>query len=377
MKIALFDWTTGGHHSIYLKRFASTLCSRADIVAAIPDEAAPALSGMPITIYSLGDARPHTDFGRPLPAQNRILAEDELDLFEKAARDISPDHLVHLYSDPIVRSLVRRKCLEVPVTLCIFFPRAHYPAAYGTPLSPKEKMRAWFLEYLIFRWKQRRDAHGLFALDEEAARRWAIRGKVAVAWLPEPPINGEHAVNDGERSGVAVYGAIAARKGIHLLSDAIVRCKVRPLKVTLAGPVEHGFEKQFSDCVDKMRASGADLDMRLYTHTEKEGLQVLAKAQCAVLSYPKHYGMSRVLLEACSVNTPILAHNWGLLGYLVRNHGVGIAVDCTNPTLFSRAIETLCGEGSDYRVEAGAFELFTQKFSVGSFDQAVRSVFRV
>jgi glycosyltransferase involved in cell wall biosynthesis len=48
--------------------------------------------------------------------------------------------------------------------------------------------------------------------------------------------------------------------------------------------------------------------------------------------------MSRVLVEACSVGTPVIAHDFGLLGHLVRRHRLGLAVDCTDPNALREAV---------------------------------------
>jgi hypothetical protein len=51
--------------------------------------------------------------------------------------------------------------------------------------------------------------------------------------------------------------------------------------------------------------------------------------------------MSGVLVEACSVRTPVGAHHFGLLGHLVRTHGLGLSVDCTDPRALRTAVVTL------------------------------------
>jgi Glycosyl transferases group 1 len=74
---------------------------------------------------------------------------------------------------------------------------------------------------------------------------------------------------------------------------------------------------------------------------QDDGTYGLASANCAVLPYPHHAGMSRVLVQACSVGTPVVAHHFGLLGHLVRTHGLGLSVDCTDPRALREAVLTL------------------------------------
>jgi hypothetical protein len=46
-----------------------------------------------------------------------------------------------------------------------------------------------------------------------------------------------------------------------------------------------------------MRGKWYRRDVRPHRHSEIDGLKMLAAANCAVLPYPYHAGMSRVLVE--------------------------------------------------------------------------------
>jgi glycosyltransferase involved in cell wall biosynthesis len=375
MKIVLFDWTTTGHHQRYIARFSEVLANKHDVIAAIPEEMIETVNNLPIKMFSLGKARPSINFNMPIAAQNRVLAFAELDHFENVVRKLKPDHIIHLYADPIIRRLVERQPLNVPTTLCIFFPRAHYPSVYKTPLPPKEILRAWFLEYLIARWRRRPYSHSLFTLDEEAFRRWSKMYGAPVFWLPEPYVRSLHDIpSNNERSGCVVYGALDTRKGIHLLARAISLEPVL-IKVVLAGSVEPGFENELMRCVREMEKAGANVDLRAYHHNELEGLGILAKARCAVLSYPRHYTMSRVLIEACSVGTPVVVHDKGLLGHLVRQHGLGIAVDCTDPKALRHALITLSNDQNSQKNYCDALARFAAKYSKETFEKAIAAPF--
>ena len=83
------------------------------------------------------------------------------------------------------------------------------------------------------------------------------------------------------------------------------------------------------------------MDVRARSHTEVEGLAVLGAARCAVLPYPRHAGMSRVLVESAATGTPVVAHDWGLLGHLVRTHGLGVTVDSSDAAALRTAVLSL------------------------------------
>lgn len=373
MRFLLFDWTIEGHHARYLRCFAEMLSTMGEVVVGAPQAIASAVEDLPVRVAMLPSSRPPVDFRLPLGPQHRRLATAELELLENVVNDVQPDHLIHLSADPIIRQLVKRPSLKVATTLFLFCPRAHYPSAYNTPLSVKERLRAWFLEYLVARWRRRPDAYTILTLDPEAARRWA-GGRGGALWIPEPPIGPlPDPPSDGRRSGCILYGALAKRKGIHLLARAIALEPVS-LDVTLAGAVEPGFQEEFLTYIRQMRTSGAQVHLQTNFLTESEGLKALAGARCAVLPYPQHYTMSRVLVEACSVGTPVIVHHRGLLGHLVRQNNLGLALDCLDSGALRHGLLNLCAEDlSSQYVEAHA--RFVRMFSRDAFQQALRCAF--
>jgi glycosyltransferase involved in cell wall biosynthesis len=373
-RILLFDWTAGGHHARYLQQVAAALSPIAEIVAAAPDAL---LSGLDDTVVRLplGAPRPALDYSGPLPPQNAELAAAELDLFERAVKDMRVDHAIHLYADPVIRRMVRRPPLPTRVSLLMFFVRWHSPRTYGDPMSVAERARGWFQWGLIERWRRRRDAHALFLLDENAVRlhrRLSVGGAAEVFWFPEPPVVAP-APCAQRRAGVALFGSLAERKGLDLVVPAIAELG-GSAKLTLAGNVEPQFANRLETLVAEMRGAGVEVDLRARAHTEEEGLGVLARARRTLVPYPRHYGMSRVLLESAVAGTPVIANRSGLIGRLVEEHGLGEAVDCADAAAFAATIR-LGMESEPDAVQADWLRRFAARYSADSFCRAVRRPF--
>jgi glycosyltransferase involved in cell wall biosynthesis len=374
MRIAFFDWVCGGHHVLYLRRFIEAWQSRADAIVAAPDEVCEELSDYATEKIYLGLARPPVHEWRPFGAQRRRILEQEARLLERTARDSNAEFLVHLYADHVLPYLIRRPEFPVPVSVLLFYPRAHYPAAFGTRLPGKELFRARARELVVATWRRRADAHALLTLDEEAARWWAGRGGVPAYWIPEPPISTPvRGSQRAERSGCVLYGALAERKGIDLLARAIASEPTR-VSITIAGEADASFLPTLRRNVAEMELQGAAVDVRAYRHSEAEGLQLLARAKCAVLPYPRHDGMSRVLMEACSVGTPVIVHDRGLVGHLVRTYKLGHAVDCRDARALRRAILDLALSEKNDGYDAGLGE-FAARFSRERFREAALAPF--
>ena len=376
MHILLFDWNRGGHHGRYLRHFAMALAPFAKISIACPGEVAEELAGLPANLISLGSGRPAVRLDQPLTPQHARLAAEELDLMEQVTASVRPDHIVNLYGDPVIRWFAgRKRPFPAPVSFCIFFVRDHYRKCFQTALSARERLRARFLRWNLERCRARPDVHTLFFLDQEAAEIYRRRPGASVRWFPEPPVARlPNKPSARQSSRLCIYGSLAPRKGIELVSRAI--CEHAPnTHLTLAGSVDPQFATTLDRNVDQMRAAGAQLHLRLRSHNEQEGLAVLAESAGTILAYPAHYGMSRVLLESCSVGTPVITHDFGLLGHLVRQHHLGVTVDCANPKLLGDALKRFAAE-PDLTGKLGKnLSRFHDAYSTPVFQAAVGSAF--
>jgi glycosyltransferase involved in cell wall biosynthesis len=377
MRILLFDWVSGGHHPVYLRRFAETLRAHVDVAVAAPDTSIEELADLAVDCLPLGKRRPTAVDAHSDTWALRSVTAKEVELLADATERLHADHVVHLYADAALPRLASCRRLPRPLTIVLFYPRAHYPAVYHTHLPPAERIRAWGKEGLLRVWRHRSDANAVLTLDEEAVRRWAGRRGAPAQWLPEPPLAvlpERDQARPSHRSGCILYGALDERKGIDLLSRA-VSLEPTSLHVTLAGPAGPDFYPRVEEYVSEMRRSGATVDLRARRHGELDGLRALAGSRCAVLPYPRHDGMSRVLLEASSVGTPVVVHDRGLLGHLVRRHGLGLAVDCRNPWALRRAIFNLTEGAMRAEEYADSLARFSARFSSDCFERALLAPF--
>jgi hypothetical protein len=331
-KVALFEWIAGGHRPIYVRRFVEALQPYADVILALPQATLDAVGDLGVDTISLGSGRPPYDGW----LRGRSILRQEVEQLRHVSS--LADQAVHLYADQALFHLATAPRLPGAINLVLYTPRAHYEDAYGTRLSQADRAIALAREWAVRRWRRRPDANAVFALDEEAARRWATRSGAPAHWLPEPPILGLPAEDrTAERDGCVLYGQLAARKGIDLVARALTIERTR-VRVVLAGSIDDGYLPELERHAAVIEAAGGEIEVRAWRHSELEGLRALASARCALLPYPKHPGMSRVLVESCSVGTPVIAHDFGLLGHLVRRHRLGLAVDCTDPNALREAV---------------------------------------
>ena len=371
MRLLIFEGSENGHSELYLRRIIEALHDEAEVVLAVPDRLRANLTDLDVETMPIDSSRTPVP-ARPYSRSKQRSDRTETSLFLDAARAAGVDHALHLFGDSAMRWLLREPSSSVPISLLLFRPRAHYPALYGMHLDFRERLLAAAHEQLVRRWYRRPDAHAIMSLDEGAAQLWAQRGANA-SWLPEPPVTEMTDLVSADRRGCIVWGALAQRKGIEFLTAAAV---LQPgLAVTLAGQPQPGFEAELQACVSRMREAAVEVEVRARRLKESEGLAALAGARCAVLPYPRHYGMSRVLLEAASVGTPVVVHDFGLLGYLTRRHSLGVAVDCRNPRALADAIHSLTDDPRAFDRHADALAAFAARYSRERFREALRAPF--
>jgi glycosyltransferase involved in cell wall biosynthesis len=193
--------------------------------------------------------------------------------------------------------------------------------------------------------------------------------------IPEPALAAP-APLPRERNGIVLFGALSERKGLHYLVDALEH-DGQGVRLVVAGLPDRAFTLALDSLVERLRRAGVETELRDWRHSEAEFLEVLAAARAAVLPYVGHIGMSRVLFEAASVGTPVIAHADGVVGYLVTRRGLGIAVDCRDPGAFATAVRSFVDDASAPSRYAESLRRFSADHSDERFAAAVGKPFAV
>ena len=180
-------------------------------------------------------------------------------------------------------------------------------------------------------------------------------------------------VETAERKGCILYGALAPRKGVDRLAAALAR-NSSTMHAVLAGSVEPGYAEELERLVAGMRAGGASVDLRAWTHHERDGLRLLrgrgARSSPTTVTPACRACFSRRRRPG----TPVLVHDHGLLAALVRQYGIGRAVDCGDSRAFRKSLETLCSDG-EIELFRPALRAFAARYDRDRFAAALRAPF--
>lgn len=373
MKICLFEWNAGGHHNFYAQAFADALAPVAEVTLAASDALIESVDHAAVATHSLGEPRPRPG---PEPGRDKAsLARQELELLREAVDAVRPDHAAVLFADPVLRWLAGAPPFPCKVSVFVMFATAHFPRAYGLPLSPRERASALFKERNIRRWRRRPDAHELFGLDAEAVRRWGAKPGAAARWIPEPGLEVEPRLAPAaERHGCFMFGHIDERKGLDRLAAALA-AGCDGLELSIYGAVAPEYSERLDRELEAMRAGNVRLDADLRRVPYADAMGRMAQARCALLSFGWRPSGSRVLLEAAAARTPVVVGSDSAVGRLVERHGLGVTADPADPAALREAILGLTRDSESGGRYAENLRRYAEELHGDRFPAEVRGAF--
>jgi len=165
---------------------------------------------------------------------------------------------------------------------------------------------------------------------------------------------------------VLAYGAFSLRKGIKEVLDAVVMSP--QVSLLLAGVQDTEIQELLkSSGATQLRSEGRLFEIATFLNDQQES-QAFHSADVVWSGYRNWLGMSGVLTLAAIAGKPVVCNNEGLIGHLVQQHGLGVAVDITNPEAVCNAFDTLRQEGRSF-IEAG--QLFAANHTPERFGDCV------
>jgi len=245
----------------------------------------------------------------------------------------------------------------------LFRPSVHYPVMGQYRATPAEQLRDW-RKMLLYRGMLRNPAVSVvLTLDpffpDYALEHYAGGEKV----LPVPdPAYPPPVANDDDlpvqlpegRHVFLLFGVLTERKGVLHLIDALrlldpgVASKIA---VVLAGKVAPEIRRELALRQARLRKDRPDL----WLHVENRWLgageiaALVRKSDVILAPYQRFVGSSGVLLWAAQAGKPLLTQDYGLVGRLVRDNGLGLAVDATRPERLAYAMtEMVTRKPSDF-----------------------------
>jgi glycosyltransferase involved in cell wall biosynthesis len=257
------------------------------------------------------------------------------------------DHGFFLAFDHLSLPLALRFRARRPVSGVLFRPSTHYAALRGETTTPGEKLRDLRKRLLYRLMLHNPSLRTVFSLDPyfpDHLRHPKLKPLIDPAFPPEEEAASGLVAPPEGRVVFLLFGELAERKGLIALLEALTRLgpeTQRRIAVLIAGRIEAPLRPAVARYLDALRRPKTELwlhiDDRFLATAELAGL--VERSDIVLAPYQRFVGSSGVMLWAARAGKPIITQDYGLIGKLTEDFGLGIAVDTTDPSELARAIE--------------------------------------
>lgn len=274
----------------------------------------------------------------------------------------------------------------------LFRPSVHYHAISDYRPGFGERLRDWRKAVLYRGMLRNTSVESVLTLDpffaDYAVVHYPDGDKVSVVPDPAFPTAGLAANDDllpvavpQGRLILLLFGALTERKGVLHLLDAmkiISPLTAARIAVVVAGKVAPEIRRDLSLRQARLRREQPDL----WLHVEDRWLDspeitaLVRRCDIVLAPYQRFVGSSGVLLWAARAGKPLLTQDYGLLGRLVRDHHLGLALDATDPRKLADGISDMVQRGPAQFVDAVAAADFVAHHTPEMFATQVFSSLR-
>lgn len=279
------------------------------------------------------------------------------------ARRSGAAHAIALFLDPLQLALAVGRRLPGGARLSgiLFRPSIHDIYRSGEVATAGERLRDVRKQWLYGRMLRNPVLERVLSLDpyfpRYAAAELAAGARVAAVADPivHAPAGAAGAdcgadVREAVTGNAAVFtlfGALTERKGVLQLLAALASLPRETrdgVRVVLAGKVDPAIAEEVRSRAAVLHDSGAPggglrvIDRYLAT---AELAWLVQQSSVILAPYQRFVGSSGVLGWAAAYRKPVIAQDYGLVGALVRDFGLGLAVDTTDPECIASAMTRL------------------------------------
>lgn len=365
--LVLFDLCVDGHHASYIQHLiehwapksktheltiivSKTFVQRYSDVVQLAQNSADHLKLISITEEEEKALQSTTSFYR-----RTLRAFQEWRILQKYTSRLKATHCLLLYFDTCQIPLALGAKSPCPFSGIYFRPTFHYEkfTSHSPTLKDKfQQLREKATLSLILRNPQLKNLLCLDPFIADYVSQFKTRTKFLTLSDPVqiPSVNQTGNVErlktqlkiQPHRKVFLLFGLLNQRKGIFQLLEAIRTLPkelCQNLCLVLAGQIgseDTNSVKQQSVLLEQ------SLPIQIVTQhgfiPEQDVSIYFQMADIVLAPYQRHVGMSGILLQAAAAKKPVLSSDYGLMGELVRQHQLGLAIDSTQPSEIAQGL---------------------------------------
>jgi glycosyltransferase involved in cell wall biosynthesis len=291
----------------------------------------------------------------------RALAQYEL--IVRYTTQLRASHCLLMHLDSCLLPLVLGRKLPCAFSGIYFRPTFHYRHFAHYSPSWKEQLQHWRERLFLARLLAHPQLKTLFCLDPLAVAPINQQGsssRPAAVHLADPvcltlapnqqveQLRQRLEIEPGRQVYLAFGSLAEGRKGTEQLLEALALLPLQlcqKLCLLLVGEPFPDRQALLETWLAPLRQTLPIQIVTRFGYLPEPEVPLFFQLSDAVLApYQKHAGMSGILLQAAVAQKPILSSNYGLMGELVQQYGLGLAVDTTVPSEIARGLAQLIRE---------------------------------
>ncbi|GLQ34013.1 hypothetical protein GCM10007939_02960 [Amylibacter marinus] len=241
------------------------------------------------------------------------------------------------------------------------------PNGYGQVSNWRSRLKN-LCKRTLYRCSDRRDVRRIFRFDPFFPVGLGRQMEV----IPDPAPRIDIQTLGGQRSGsktcFLMFGAIARRKGIFVLLEALAHLSpviLSRMELRIVGRIDRMEYQEIDEALAQAKQACPDLELHVSdafasdTHLRQE----IAGADVILAPYQDHVGSSGVLFWAAAAGKPVIAQCQGLMGQWVHQYSLGAGINSTDPMALAEALGNpveMCPQNAQRFVQEHQQERFAQ-----------------
>lgn len=367
-RVMMFDLSVQGHHPAYIRYLLTYayqthipyyidivvspqfMQEHADVVQLCDELALDRVKFIAIKTREAEQLAPYTS------AQSRARrAYQEWALVRTYAQALQADHCLILYLDTLEFPLWFGTPAPCPFSGIYFRPTFHYFDLERRRPTRSEWIQQWRERLWLQNILNGSQLHALFSLDPFAVPYInQLSGQTKAIALADPvdiaAVDLERAALlrsqlhiESERTVFLLFGALTGRKGVFKLLEALAQLSDEHCKqicLLVVGSTDPETLARIRAQIAAVRQIKPIQIIERYEYIpEAEITDYFQLADIALAPYQQHVGMSGILMLAAATRKPVLSSNYGLMGQVVKQNKLGIALDSTRVDELMRGLK--------------------------------------